>query len=147
MSKISHTLPSYHGNITHWTYRDEMKWSSSSGFLGMLATNKLGFGFALAENSNLPNLFFGQRQCQEGMACPISATHSLHSMVTSLIGPIYGGNEMVQQHLFSLVCWLQTSLVLALLWLKSQICPTYFLASDSMPRGHGMSKISHTQPS
>jgi hypothetical protein len=57
---------------------DEMKWSSSSGFLGVLAANKLGFGLALAENSNLPNLF---------------------------------------------------------------------LASDSMPRGHGMSKISHTQPS
>jgi hypothetical protein len=39
-----------------------MKCSSSSGFLGVLAANKLGFGLALAEISNLPNLFFGQRQ-------------------------------------------------------------------------------------
>jgi hypothetical protein len=30
----------------------------------------------------------------------------------------------------------------AWLWLKSQICPTYFLARAV--RGHGMSKISHT---
>jgi hypothetical protein len=34
---------------------DEMKWFSSSGFLGVLAANKLGFVFALAENSIQPN--------------------------------------------------------------------------------------------
>jgi hypothetical protein len=70
---------------------DEMKWSSSRAFLGVLAAKNLGFGFALAEFSNLPNLFFCPATVpQEGMACPKSATHSLHSMVTSLIGPIYG---------------------------------------------------------
>jgi hypothetical protein len=29
MSKISLTEPSYHGNITHWTHMEEMKWSNS----------------------------------------------------------------------------------------------------------------------
>ena len=84
MSKISLTEPSQHGNITHWTHMEEMKWSSS-GFLGVLAANNLGFGLALAEICQT----FGQRQCQEGMACPKSATHSLHNMVTSLNGPIW----------------------------------------------------------
>ena len=63
---------------------EEMKWSSS-GFLGVLAAINLGFGVALAEISQ----HFGQQQCQEGMACPKSATHSLHNMVTSLIGPTW----------------------------------------------------------
>jgi hypothetical protein len=49
MFKISHTEPSYHGNITHWTHMEEMK-RSSSGFLAVMATNNLGFGLlALAE--------------------------------------------------------------------------------------------------
>ena len=48
MSKIGHTKPSYHGNITHWTHMEEMKWSSSS-ILGVLNTSNLGFGLALAE--------------------------------------------------------------------------------------------------
>ena len=43
MSKIRHAEPSYHGNITHWTHMEEMKWSSS-GFLGVQAANSLGFG-------------------------------------------------------------------------------------------------------
>jgi hypothetical protein len=52
---------------------DEMKWSSSSGFLGVLAANKLGFGFALAENSsNLPNLF-------------VPAGHDIFPCVSSIV--------------------------------------------------------------
>ena len=49
MSKISLTQPLQHGNITHWTHMEELKWSSSS-FLGVLvlAANNLGFGLALA---------------------------------------------------------------------------------------------------
>ena len=84
MSKISHTQPSEHGNILQWTHMDEMK-SSSSGFLALLAANNLGFGLALAEICQTS----GEHQCQEGMACPKSATHSLHNMVTSFIGPIW----------------------------------------------------------
>ena len=38
MSKISHTWPSQHGNILHWTHMDEMK-GSSSGFHALLAAN------------------------------------------------------------------------------------------------------------
>ena len=48
MSKISHTEPSQHCNITHWTHMEKMKWFSSA-LLGVLAANKLGFGLALAE--------------------------------------------------------------------------------------------------
>ena len=48
MSKISHTQPSQHGNITQWTHMEEMKWSSS-GMLGGLAANDLGVSLALAE--------------------------------------------------------------------------------------------------
>jgi hypothetical protein len=55
----------------------------------------------------------------------------------------YGGNEMVQQWFF-LVCWVQRTLVLALLWLKS----AKLLASNSAKKAwHGMSKISLTEPS
>jgi hypothetical protein len=67
-SKISHTEPSWHGNITHWTHMKEMKWPSS-GFLGVLAVNNLGFGLALAEICQ--TFAFGQQQCQEDiMSCP-----------------------------------------------------------------------------
>jgi hypothetical protein len=51
MTQISHTEPSQHFNITHWTHVEEMKWFSSA-LLGVLAANNLGFGFgdlALAE--------------------------------------------------------------------------------------------------
>ena len=48
MSKISLGEPSQHGNITHWTHMEDMKWSSS-GLLGVLAANSLGFGLALPE--------------------------------------------------------------------------------------------------
>jgi hypothetical protein len=65
---------------------EEMKWSSS-GLLGVLAANNHGFGFGLALAEICQT--FGQQQCQEGMTCPKSATHSLHSMITSLIGPIW----------------------------------------------------------
>ena len=84
MSNISHTQPSYHDNITHWTHMDEMKWSSS-GFLGVLAANNLGFGLALAEICQT----FGQQLCQETMGCIKSSSQSLHNMATSLIGPIW----------------------------------------------------------
>ena len=85
MSKIRHAEPSQHVNITHWTHMEGMKWSSS-GFIGVLAANNLGFGLALAEICQT----FGQRQCHDiGMACPKSATQGLHSMVTLLIGPIW----------------------------------------------------------
>jgi hypothetical protein len=40
------------------------------------------------------------------------------------------------------VMWLQTTFVLAWLWLKSAI-----LWPVTVPRGHGMSKISHAEPS
>ena len=85
MSKISHMQPSHHDNITHWTHMDEMKWSSS-GFLALLAASNLGFGLALAE---ILCQTFGQQQCQEGMACPKSATQSPRSITTPLIGPIW----------------------------------------------------------
>ena len=84
MSNISHTQPSYHDNITHWTHMDEMKWFSS-GLLALLVASNLGLGLALAVICQT----FGQQQCQEGMVCPKSAPHSLHNMVTSLIGPIW----------------------------------------------------------
>ena len=62
---------------------DEMKWFSSSGFLGVLAANKLGFGFALAENSIQPN-FLASDSAARGHGMPkISHTQfHLHSMVT-----------------------------------------------------------------
>jgi hypothetical protein len=63
---------------------EEMKWSSS-GFLAVLVAINLGFGFTLAEFRQP----FGQQQCQEVMACPKSATQSLHNMATSLIGSIW----------------------------------------------------------
>ena len=84
MPKISHTEPPQHCNITHWTHVEEMK-GFSSVMLGVLAANNLGFGLALAEICQI----FGRRQCQEGMTCQKSTTHSLHNMVTSLIGPIW----------------------------------------------------------
>ena len=48
MSKINLGEPSQHGNITHWTHMEDMKWSSS-GLLGVLAANNIGFGLALPE--------------------------------------------------------------------------------------------------
>ena len=42
MSKISHTQPSQHANITHWTHMKEMKWSSSGFLAGVIAANNLG---------------------------------------------------------------------------------------------------------
>jgi hypothetical protein len=48
ISKISHTEPSHHCTITHWTHMEEMKWFSSS-VLGVLTANNLGIGLALAE--------------------------------------------------------------------------------------------------
>ena len=35
VSKISHTEPSQHCNITHWTHMEEMEWLSSA-LLGVL---------------------------------------------------------------------------------------------------------------
>jgi hypothetical protein len=63
---------------------EEMNWSSS-GIYAVLAANNLGFGLTLAEICQT----FGQQQCQEGMACLKLFLQSLHSMVTSLIGPIW----------------------------------------------------------
>jgi nitrous oxide reductase accessory protein NosL len=76
-----------HCNIPHWTHMEEMKWFNSSAMLYVLAANNLGFGFslALAEISQT----FGEQQCLADMACPKSATQSLPSIVTSLIGPIW----------------------------------------------------------
>jgi hypothetical protein len=48
ISKISHTEPSQHCIILHWTHMEEMKWFSSA-MLGVVAANYLGFGLALAE--------------------------------------------------------------------------------------------------
>ena len=48
MSKISHTEPSQHCNISHWIHMEEMKWFSSA-MLGVLAANNLGIGLVLAE--------------------------------------------------------------------------------------------------
>jgi hypothetical protein len=48
MSKISHTEPFHHCNITQWTHIDEMKWFSSS-MVGVLAAKNLSIGLALAE--------------------------------------------------------------------------------------------------
>ena len=61
-----------------------MKWFSSA-MLGLIAANNLGFGLALAEICQT----FGQQQCHMDMACPKSATQSLPSIVTSLIGPMW----------------------------------------------------------
>ena len=46
VSKISHTEPSQHCNITHWIHMEEMKWFSSA-MLGVLAASNLGFGLVL----------------------------------------------------------------------------------------------------
>ena len=87
MTKISHTEPSQHCNITHWTHMEEMKWFSSA-MLDVLAANVLGFGLAL-----LPEICqtFGKRQWHSVMPCPKSATQtqSLLNIVSSLIGPIW----------------------------------------------------------
>ena len=48
MPKVSHTQPSQHSNITHWTHMEEMEWPSS-GVLVTLGANSLDFGLALAE--------------------------------------------------------------------------------------------------
>jgi hypothetical protein len=53
---------------------DEMKWSSSSGFLGVLAANKLGFGLALAEISNMPNFLASDSAAREHGMSKISPT-------------------------------------------------------------------------
>jgi hypothetical protein len=53
----------------------------NSGFLGVLGAKNLGFVLALARICQP----FGQLQCQEGMACPKSASQSFHNMVTSII--------------------------------------------------------------
>jgi hypothetical protein len=53
---------------------------------------------------------FGQRQFQEGMVCPKSASHSLQNMVTSLIAPIW--RKWNPPAVVCCVCWLQTTLVL-----------------------------------
>jgi hypothetical protein len=65
MTKISHTEPSQHFNSTHWSHMKQMKWFSRA-MLGVLAVNKLGFGFgfALAEICQT----FVQRQCHRGVA-------------------------------------------------------------------------------
>ena len=54
MSKISHTEPSQHCNITHWTHIEEMKWFSLV-ILDVLTAINLGFG--LASSINLKILF------------------------------------------------------------------------------------------
>ena len=89
-----------------------MKWFSSA-MLGVLAANNLGFAWLWLESAKL----FGQRQCQGDMACPKSATQSLLNIVTSLIGPIW--SKWNGSAVPCLVCWLQTTLVLARLWLES----------------------------
>jgi hypothetical protein len=47
ISKISHTEPHQHCNITQWTHAEEMKWFSSA-MLDVLTANNLGIGLALA---------------------------------------------------------------------------------------------------
>ena len=89
-----------------------IKWSSS-GFLCVLAANNLDFGLAQAEICQT----LGQQQCQEDMAWPKSARHSLHNMLSSSIWPILmisNGPAVV-----SYVSLLKTILILAWLWLKS----------------------------
>jgi hypothetical protein len=82
MSKISHTEPSQHIHITHWTHRiEEMEWFSE------LAANDLGFGLSLAKTCHCQT--FGKCQCNIDMACPKSATQSRFNIVTSLIRPIW----------------------------------------------------------
>ena len=71
MSKISQTEPSQHCNITHWTHMEEMKWFSSA-MLGVLTSNNLGVACACLWLKSAK--LFGQRQCQEGTACPKLAT-------------------------------------------------------------------------
>jgi hypothetical protein len=69
----------------------------------VLAANNLGFiGLALSEICQT----FGQQPCQEGMACPKSATHSIHSMVTSLIGPIWRGMKWSSSGIYAGMEWL-----------------------------------------
>ncbi len=84
MSKIRHTKPFQHCNITHWTHMKVMEWFSRA-MLGVLATNNLDFGLALGEICQT----YGQWQCQGNMACQKSDTQSLFNIVTSLIGPIW----------------------------------------------------------
>jgi hypothetical protein len=68
---------------------DEMKWSSSRAFLGVLAANKLGFGFALAE---ICKTYFLASDSAKRAWHVQNQPHTVPSscMVTSLIGPIYG---------------------------------------------------------
>jgi hypothetical protein len=93
-----------------------MKWFSST-MLGVLAARNLGFGWALAEICQ--TFDFGKQQCHRGMSRPKSATQSLLDIATSLIGlgPIQ--RKRNGSAVPCLVCWLQKTLVLAGLWLKS----------------------------
>jgi hypothetical protein len=80
MSKISHTEPSQHFNITHWTHMEEIKWFGSV-LLGVLAANNLGFCLALAEICQT----FELPQCQGDTTCmsKISQTEpSQHCYIT-----------------------------------------------------------------
>jgi hypothetical protein len=67
-------------------------------------------------------------------------------MITSLIDP-YGGNEMVQQQWLPWCAGCKHKLGFGFALAEISIQPSNFLASDSAARGHGMPKISHTQPS
>jgi hypothetical protein len=94
-----------------------MNWSSS-GFLGVLAANKQHWFLAWEWLQSAKT--FGQLQCQEGMTCPKSATQRLLSMVKSLIGPIYGGNELWSSSVFlGVLPANKQHWFLAWLWLKS----------------------------
>jgi hypothetical protein len=84
MFKISSEEPPEHGNITHWTHIEEMRWFSSN-MLSVLAVRKRGFGYALAQICQT----FGQQKCHREMTCSKSALKSLLNIVTSLTGPIW----------------------------------------------------------
>jgi hypothetical protein len=82
LSKISHTEPSHHCDITHWAYMEE--WFSTA-MVGVVAANNLGFGCALVDKICQT---FGA-QCHRDMRCPKSATQSPLNIVTSLRSPIW----------------------------------------------------------
>jgi hypothetical protein len=86
MSKISHTEPSQHCNITHWAHVKTMK-GFSSAMLGVLAAYILGFGLAslaAATGWTMPNFWPAARKCKadHGMSKISHTEPSQHCNIT-----------------------------------------------------------------
>ena len=115
---------------------EEMKWSSS-GFLGVLAANNLGFGLALAEI------------CQTFWPAAVPDRHGMSKI--GHVEPSQHDNITHWTHMEEMK-WFSSALLGVLAarnhgfgMALAEPCLTFWQAA--VPRRHGMSKISHTEPS